>query len=293
MKMKKQLLIFGLLALFSLKSYSQDSVRMVFPILPYTEEETKCLEKHTEAVLKLSSFNGMNAFAELCYRYLVPSVQSEYLRDLFLERERRKYLYNIMVQDAYYRVQKQLFIDSLYQDSIDIRLIPYNKQIAGELISLSLYLPTMKLTTIQKNKLLDTGLKIAKKLRHNPRYNYDVEVMDSLKHQLSSNQLRTLLSARNMDAALEKARVAWNKIEKAGLIQGLDSTKEISLAQYYYIEEFTINDMYVGNEEYRMRNMRDLWAKQPKLVLMYESLRQKESLIKKKEEKEKNLNLIW
>ncbi|MBO4397125.1 MAG: hypothetical protein J5805_01170 [Bacteroidaceae bacterium] len=285
--MKKRKLLILALLLSAASAHSQ--------ILPFSEEELTVARQHQQELSLLTHFSAHDAFAQLKLDYSVWHEHSNYLLNLFQEREFRKHICDFIENDAMKRVGMKQSIDSLYQDSIDVRLLPFNDKLAGAAIQHSLHmLFVRKQTATPQYKAIESiGLKVAKRLRKNPFYNYKKEVMGCLKKNLTSSQLNSVLTTKNLTAAINKTDELMRKLQSAGMISQIDSTSEKEKAAAYYISEMNIYDMYEDNEQILKNNLRELWKQQPQSVRMAESLNQKAILQKKKEERTINENLVW
>lgn len=95
------------------------------PGIGLTDEERAATEKHKKELARRSRLNGEEAFATLCIKYYVPKSKSKELSDLVMLRERRKAAYDYIYEKSpARRASAKLAIDSAFQDSIDVRLIP-------------------------------------------------------------------------------------------------------------------------------------------------------------------------
>ena len=185
-------------------------------------------------------------------------------------------------------------LDNLYQDSIDVRLLPNNDKLAGANVSIALrFADKMGVSSENYNKIMHLGLRVAKHLRRAPRYNYDIEVMDNLRNFLTKEQLVRILRSKNAVQAVNKGVATWNEVKAAGLIENEDSASCCESAIDYYLEEYVINDMFVGHDKVLKKNLYDLSKQQPIIVRMNGSIKKKEELIRKKEEENDNNEMAW
>lgn len=212
---------------------------------------------------------------------------------LLLEREFRKatcdYIFNVPKD----RVKNKRRIDELYQDSIDVRLLPHNDKLAGANVSIALRLADrLEINAEKYNKIMSLGLRVAKHLRKDPLYKYNVEVMDSLRNFLTKEQLVMILRSKNAVQTVNKAVATWNEVKAAGLTENEDSASCTQNAIGYLLKEHVINDMFVGHDKVLKKNLTDLRKEQPHIVRMSESIKKKEELIRKKEEYEIN-EMAW
>lgn len=261
--------------------------------LKYTKEETNAIQLYGKEMSHQVDIASEDALAEMQLRYLYNRNDLEHLRRLFEEREQRKAAHNYLERNPMERVVEKQRIDSLYQDSINALLIPYNSNISGEIISLSLRMSdALRLSKKNQARLMDKALDFARRLRKNPYTNFKKEEMDVLKKNLSAKQLETVIDEKNGMQAQVKAQRAWNALEEAGVAYELDSLPNVSRARLYYLIEMRYWDMYVEQNEVRDRNLQDLYRSKPKIIKMYEALDEKKR-IKEKKEKSVGVEFSW
>ncbi len=266
-------------------------------ILEWSQDEARIYEENTEAMSFRCRIATEDAFQELRQAYYLPQEDAQFVYQLMLEREQRKATYDYICSDTpWERVANKKRIDELYQDSIDVRLLPHNDNLAGTNVSLALRLAdNIKVSAENYSKIMCLGLSVTKHLRKNPRYFYDVEVMDSLRNFLNKEQLYRILSSKHAVACVNKGVAAWNELKTAGMIENEDSASCCNQAIDYYMMEAIVNEMYIGHEKQLRKNLSDLWKKQPLLVRMIGAVKKKEDLVKKKEEENDNKNneMAW
>ena len=261
--------------------------------LKYTKEETNAIQLYGKEMSHQVDIASEDALAEMQLKYLYNRNDLEHLRRLFEEREQRKAAHNYLERNPMERVVEKQRIDSLYQDSINALLIPYNSNISGEIISLSLRMSdALRLSKKNHVRLMDKALDFARRLRKNPYTNFKKEEMDVLKKNLSAKQLETVIDEKNGMQAQVKAQRAWNALEEAGVAYELDSLPNVSRARLYYLIEMRYWDMYVEQNEVRDRNLQDLYRSKPKIIKMYEALDEKKR-IKEKKEKSVGVEFSW
>lgn len=261
--------------------------------LKYTKEETNAIQLYGKEMSHQVDIASEDALAEMQLKYLYNRNDLEHLRRLFEEREQRKAAHNYLERNPMERVVEKQRIDSLYQDSINALLIPYNSNISGEIISLSLRMSdALRLSKKNHVRLMDKALDFARRLRKNPYTNFKKEEMDALKKNLSAKQLETVIDEKNGMQAQVKAQRAWNALEEAGVAYELDSLPNVSRARLYYLIEMRYWDMYVEQNEVRDRNLQDLYRSKPKIIKMYEALDEKKR-IKEKKEKSVGVEFSW
>ena len=263
-------------------------------VFEWTQDETSTYEKNAEALAFRCKIAAQDAFQELRQTYYLPKKDEKFIYLLMLEREKRKASYDYICKTPKDRVTIKKRLDNLYQDSIDVRLLPNNDKLAGANVSIALrFADKIGVSTENYNKIMRLGLRVAKHLRRDPRYNYDVEVMDSLINFLTKEQLVTILRSKNAVQAVNKAVTTWNEVKTAGLIENEDSASCCDNAIGYYLEESIINDMFVGHDKVLKNNLSDLRKQQPIIVRMNNSIKKKEELTRKKEEENERIEMAW
>ncbi len=265
-------------------------------ILEWSQDEIRVYEENTEALAFRCKIASEDAFQELRQAYYLPQEEESFVYLLMLEREQRKATYDYICNTPWDRVANKKRLDDLYQDSIDVRLLPHNNNLAGTNVSIALRLADkMKVSTENYSKIMHLGLNVTKHLRKDPRYNFEVEVMDSLRNFLNKEQLYRILSSKHAVACVNKGMGTWKELKTMGMIENEDSALCCNQAIDYYLMESIVNEMYIGHEKQLRKNLSDLWKKQPLLVRMIGAVKKKEDLVKKKEEENDNKNneMVW
>jgi len=263
-------------------------------ILEWSQDEIRTYKENTEAMSFRCQIAASDAFLQMRQVYHLPKKDEPFVLQIITEREFRKATYDYISKNTWERITNKKRLDELYQDSIDVRLLPYNDKLAGANVSLCLRLANkIGLSTEKYNKVMHLGLSVAKHLRKDPRYNYDVEVMDSLRNFLTKEQLVIVLRSNNIADVVSKSIAVWHEVKAAGLIENEDSMSCCNNAIAYYLQESVINDMFVGHEKVLKKNLYDLKKQQPVIVRMSESIKKKEELIRKKEEENEELDWAW
>lgn len=259
----------------------------------YTKEETKVIQEHGGEILPQVAIASEDAMAALQLKYRYAETDGEHLRRLFREREQRKAAHNYLESNPRERVMEKQKIDSLYQDSINVFLIPYNYNISGHLISLALRMSDpLQVSTKNRKRMMDKALDFARRLRRNPYVNFKKEEINALKKSLTGKQLELVIDEKNRLQAQVKAQRAWDALEKAGVSYELDSLPQVSRAHLYYLIEMRYWDLYVEDNVVRDRNLQDLYKSKPKIIKMYEAIEEKKR-IKEKKEKSVGVEFSW
>jgi hypothetical protein len=255
--------------------------------LVLTPLEQTLWEQHREDIETHSRF----IYEELSYQtantYVIPTLKKSKVNQYLQYKEQRKYLCNYkQYEHLSDRVKEKNEIDSIYLDSIFTVLVPYNPQMAGRAISLSLFFAEeLALSQEDINVLTTSAVDFARRLHKNPCAYFVVDEMLILKQVLSNKQLKDVLEEKNSKEAKVKSVQAWNALKTAGLTCDLDSINDIGRAYLYYRSELCIKDYHVDNKELLENNLTDLYRHKPRIVQMYEALWQKKQIQKKYERK--------
>jgi hypothetical protein len=191
------------------------------------------------------------------------------------------------------RLKKKMTIDSIYQNLIDTCLMRYDEKTAGAMIKITLRLADgLKIGSQVQEKVKQLGLEVAHERRRNPCHKEDAQVMSGLKKLLTRPQLMEIINAKNARPAAERSKAVWEELRDSGYVSAADSAKEYGKMIHYYIAEMGINDLYVDNDDMRMRNLTDLWGRQPVFVRKYESIRRRKETMRMKTTIEGN-QMVW
>ena len=258
-----------------------------------TDEELAVAEKHKKALAERSRINGEEAFATLCIEYYVPKSKSEELSDLIMLRERRKAAYDYIYEKSpAKRARAKLAIDSAFQDSIDVPLIPFNHGISGDNISFAMRLmPILNLDEAQRSYIVQKALDIARQMRNNPRRNVWNDEINTLRQTLNAEQLDRFFTHKNAGKATSLMRLTWSKLSKAGVAARLDSARDCAQAYMYYLEQQKINDLYKYYGTSKKKYLAELSKRMPEMVRLYDSLGKRKRLEARK--KEVGKEYVW
>ncbi len=285
---QRRLILFGL-ALIAMTFAKAQST-----LTPDLEEGI--MKEKTETVNEQARLASSEAFASLCINYRVMKKFSARIKEMLSEREMRKACYNYIYEDMpYKRTRAKMEIDSLYQDSIDIRLIPYNKNISGEYVSAALFLDkTLRLDSTQYNTIKECALNLAHKLRKNPKLDTWPEERKVITTALTPKQVEKLFVRKNGKKIADDFRTAWNRLKEAGLTQQLDSVSDGALAVVYLEKAYTIKDLYQRDKSARRAAMAQLDKRKPIMMKLLDGLNKKEAL-ENKEKKQQNIgkDFVW
>ena len=263
------------------------------PGIGLTDKERAATEKHKKELARRSRLNGEEAFATLCIKYYVPKSKSKELSDLVMLRERRKAAYDYIYEKSpARRASAKLAIDSAFQDSIDMRLIPFNKGISGENMSFAMRLmPILNLDEAQRSYIVQKALDIAGQLRKNPRKNVWNDEINALRQSLNAKQLDRFFTHKNAGKVTSLMRQTWNKLCEAGMTARLDSARDCAQAYMYYMEQQKINDIYKYYGTSKKKYLAELSKRMPEMVRLYDSLGKRKRMEARK--KEVGKEYVW
>ncbi|MBR6286771.1 MAG: hypothetical protein IKR18_07275 [Bacteroidaceae bacterium] len=279
--MKNRLVLLSAFALAALSLFAidtkvqcSDEEREVYQL--YQDEIDACVNfRAEEEVLRL----------RLGYRvpkYIVPKLE-HYVRDREFRRVCQEYLYPNSIGP---RMRNKLRIDSVYQDSIDMLLIPHNiHQISSENLSFALQESGyVWIDSVQYGKIMDKAIDIAHRIRKNHDINVWNEEMEFLQSLLNQNQLTMLLYRKNNVAARTNANNAWEKLVNAGIAEQFDSVKEMESIQLYYLEREKYMALYRYKPSIRKKALAQVGKRKPKSLIMLDAYDKQERMEEKERE---------
>ena len=260
------------------------------------DAEKKVMQESRERVEEQAKFVSSEKFAEMCQSYRVMKKFSPRIKELLAEREQRKACYNYIYNDSpSKRAKAKAVIDSLYQDSINIRLIPYNKNISGDYVSLALFLDkSLRMDSAQTYAIKQCALDLAHKIKKNPKLDTWPEERKVLTTALTPKQVEKLFVRKNGRKIAEDFRKVWSRLKEAGLTQQLDSVSDGALAVVYLEKSYAIRDLYQRDKTARRAAMAQLDKRKPVMMRLLDGLNKKEAL-ESKEKKQQNIgkDFVW
>lgn len=285
MKMKTKSPLAFFLFFCAISLYSQK--------LSPTKEEKKILVEYASQMEPMVSISYDDAFAELGLKYKWHPGYTESLKSLLYRRELRKYARNYLDSIPRMRVAEKLLIDSLFQDSIDAILIPFNLDISEPAISIALgFANLLNLSDKKKKALQQAALNFAKTKRRFPKKNLAIEEMTILRNNLSNKDLETIIDMKNQSRASKMAQHVWDEMCRENIAYELDSVKQVSLARLFYKLEMRYHDMYVDDKDLLEKNLQDLYLQKPKIIRMFEALTERKR-IKEKKKNSVGVQFAW
>lgn len=228
-----------------------------------------------------SSTDAEETYLEYCMRYTVPKFATNQLKQLIINREHTKSIACQTATSALERVKIKMQVDSAYQDSINLILIPYNN-ISGENLGYALCLCNRGFCTKkQMHKLQEKALDMVRLLEKNPRTNVWNEEMDFLQKVLSKKQLSGFFELKNLDEINYDLKTAWKKLQEANLDIELDSATDYPQAYQYFVKVNMVNELYKYQEDLRVKNLEEIHKHQPYVIRLLEGLENKKRVEKK------------
>lgn len=236
-------------------------------------EEASVLTKHRKELVSQAQKASEEVYEELSIKYHVPKEQKQCLAQLLTNREMRKLAYNYIYSGSTHnRVLSRLAIDSVYQDSIDLILIPFNSTISGENISYLLKAAkACELDESQHKHIEQQALDMAHQIRKNPRTNVWKQEMNVLRNTLTEKQLERFFSLKNGTKVGKKLKEEWARLTEAGLAAELDSVKDRAKAGRYYHLQQQIMDLYKYDNNTRKRHLAELSKQMPLWVKLIDA----------------------
>ncbi|MBR4589507.1 MAG: hypothetical protein IKO36_02485 [Bacteroidaceae bacterium] len=252
------------------------------------------IQLHGNVLIPHASVLGEDAFINILRKYRVNKPDVERLKQLCINREVCKYIFNYLPMNPLTRVLAKERADSLYQDSINMLLIPENYHISGHAISLALCLADfLKLPEKSRSALMDSALDFARRRRKNPYANFAVDEVKVLRKYIKPDDLWNIYVEKNKEEAIRRSHAAWDTLRNANLTYELDSDRQVVATQFYYEKEMTMRDMYVDNEVVCERNLSDLYKSRTKLIVMYDAYMAKKRIRKENERKVVGDEYTW
>lgn len=262
---KRKVLVTVTLAVFTMAVHAQ------MPQL--SEEEALAVQPYESVIHELGVMNGNEAYAELAMKHKIHLDDMEKVRRLVMHCEKQKAFYTYLYRKSTKnRVHAKMRLDSIYRDSVNMILIPYNR-ISGENISYALRIyKAFDLDSVQLGYLKQKALDIARRLYKDPRLNTWSEEMDILRQTLDKDQIISFFQIKDCIIINKNMEDAWTKLKEAGLTEKLDSAREMSYAYRYYSEEAKINGLYRYYGTSKKKYLAELRKHMPLMVKMLDGL---------------------
>lgn len=283
--MKRKILLSVVLAMLCMLTFSQELESMKDGQVELFHDEVESIAsfRADEDVLRTRAF------------FHVPDRLIPQLRCYFVNMERQKVCQDYLFADSLKRrVLNKLAIERIFQDSIDILLIPYNgNRISGENISYALYLSKkIQLTDKQYAQLMGRALDMAHRIRKNRVLNVWDEEMNVLQQVLDKKQLTLMFYKKNEPIVSSKLKEGWSRLQDEGLIEQLDSLKDIKQARHYYNESEKVRAIFRYKPSIRKKCLAEIDRRKPLMVRLLDALDKKERM-KKNEIESVGNEFVW
>ena len=254
--------------------------------LVFTDEERKAYEENRTELTVPVEFLAADALAAIQTDYEVNPYDIKELRRLCVRMETHKYIHNYILETARQRLNRKRDIEIQYWDSIAVRLIPHNPEMAGQFVGYAISMSKeLDLTDETNAILMQQGIRLFRLLRANPCADLAREEMDTLKSVLSREQIEKVIHRRNKTEVANRVQSIWEALANADMTDDLDKDADLKRAETYIQKELFIRDYYIGDHSLISANLDDLYRHKPRIITMYEGLLQRESIKKKHEEK--------
>lgn len=284
-KLQRLLLFMAVGIVVPLSSQAQTVVTQVPAFL--TKPEGRVYQAHADEILPRVNYRHDELMLETHARYVCSPSKDEKLGQYLFQRELKKACYDYIWQDSVrLRVLAKMRIDTQYQDSIDMLLIPeYYNRISGDNISYALHAKrAVRMDSTQYDYLMGKALDMAHRLRRNPRMNVWNEEMEILTKTLTKEQLDRFFRDKNARSVTKEMQAGWKRLTDAGLAEQLDSVNDMARAYFYFHERQKIKDLYKYNGTAQRKHLAELNKSMPTMVRMLDGLDKKARL----EENERN-----
>lgn len=284
-KLKRLLLFMAVGIVVPLSSQAQTVVSQVPSFL--TKAEGRVYQAHADEILPRVSYRHDELMLETHARYVCSPSKDEKLGQYLFQREIRKACYDYIWPDSVrLRSLAKMRVDTQYQDSIDMLLIPeYYNRISGDNISYALHAKrAVRMDSTQYDYLMGKALDMAHRLRRNPRLNVWNEEMEILTKTLTKEQLDRFFRDKNARSVTKEMQAGWKRLTDAGLAEQLDSVNDMARAYYYFQERQKIKDLYRYNGTTQRKHLAELNKSMPTMIKMLDGLDKKARI----EENERN-----
>lgn len=266
-------------------SQAQKAVTQVPTFL--AKPEGRVYQAHADEILPRVNYRHDELMLETHARYVCSPSKDEKLGQYLFQREIRKACYDYIWPDSVrLRSLAKMRIDTQYQDSIDMLLIPeYYNRISGDNISYALHARrAVRMDSTQYDYLMGKALDMAHRLRRNPRLNVWNEEMEILTKTLNKEQLDRFFRDKNARSVTKEMQAGWKRLTDAGLAEQLDSVNDMARAYFYFQERQKIKDLYKYNSTAQRKHLAELNKSMPTMIRMLDGLDKKARI----EENERN-----
>lgn len=284
--MRKAVLLCIVLAMLCLSARAEE--------LRCTIQEKEVYLANKELVDSMLDFRYREEVAKINHFFHVPEKDMARLEFYVKNREFKYICQDILYKDSLdRRVRNKIIIDWVFQDSINTILIPTcQHHISGENLSYALrYRNTLDLDSAQYAYIMGKALSMARRIRNDYRVNLWNEEMEILKKTLDKGQLWSFFRRKNAKKIWDEFDKAWDKLEKAGLTEQLDSAKDAKEAIKYMHSRQMIKDLYRSYGTSQKKYLAELDKSKPKMMRMLDGIDKKA----RAEEKRKTVGkeFVW
>lgn len=249
-----------------------------------TEEELYFFNEHEDEISLHAKYLCDDCLAAILARYRFDKNNFYELQSYCHDKELKKYVHNYIETNPALRIVAKESIDSIYSDSINKLLIPYNPELTGHTISLTLRLAkALKLKDLESDFLMAKALDFSRRIRHDPTASFAREEMDALGKVLKRKEIENVINEKNNTVCEQKALRVWNILEENDLSNLLDSIVDVRFAQRYYKHEMFIQEYFVDQDDVLARNLAELYKAKPEIIKMYESINERNRIQSKKQ----------
>lgn len=275
--MRKAVLLCIVLAMLCLSARAEE--------LRCTIQEKEVYLANKELVDSMLDFRYREEVAKINHFFHVPEKDMARLEFYVKNREFKYICQDILYKDSLdRRVRNKIIIDWVFQDSINTILIPTcQHHISGENLSYALrYRNTLDLDSAQYAYIMGKALSMARRIRNDYRVNLWNEEMEILKKTLDKGQLWSFFRRKNAKKIWDEFDKAWDKLEKAGLTEQLDSAKDAKEAIKYMHSRQMIKDLYRSYGTSQKKYLAELDKSKPKMMRMLDGIDKKARVEEKK-----------
>ena len=259
-----------------------------------SEKEIYYLNK--ELIDSLLDFRFSEEIVKINNLYKVPVADRDKIEFYVKNREFRLICQEFLYKDSLQRrVQNKLYIEYLYQDSINSVLIPaYKNNISGENVSYALYCRNvLKLDSAQYSFIMEKALDMARRIKKDYRVNIWNEEMDVLSKTLDKKQLNIFFRNKNAAKITDEYFKAWAKLKEANLTEQLDSAKDSNDAINYMFTRQMIKDLYRDRVSVQRRSLAELDKNTPKMIALLNGMEKKARMEEEKKNRTISKDFVW
>lgn len=287
--MKRTILVSILSTLFYYVAYAGiENIRTSSELIIYENNKSTIdsilNQRISEELIRLNHF------------YNVPTNAYKVLKHYVNQRELKLISQDFLLADSLVqRVENKINIEQCYTDSINTILIPVEgNNISGENVSYALRCKDiLDLDSIQYNYIMKAAINMARRIKNNYHTNLWNEEMEVLKSTLNKNQLQMFFRTKHAKKITIEFDEIMRKLNEAGVIELLDSVKDVPEAVNYLFNKQMIKDLYRNYSSSQKKHLSELDKNKPKIINMLDGLNKREMY--KKEEKDKTVSkeFIW